>query len=165
MKSVERVLASVPDELWNEIRELSQPISSRLAKLGWVNNKYYKRNLDNESGCVEQVDLKGEREIPYKRELFRLRSTRFAIPNHPVMYCSNGFSINCVETMDELRFDENLSWDKLSRYFNGETDPTPDLKGYPMKVKISDKALILDLINQSLPLINHLVKRVLWCQA
>lgn len=162
MKSIERALAAVPDELWNEIRELSQPISCQLAKRRWINNKYYRRNFDNESGCVEQLDLEGQWEIPYKRELFRLRSTRFAIPNSPVAYFSNGFSINCCETMDEPRLHENLSWDELSRYFDGESDPTPGWKGYPMKVKISDQALILDLTNQSLPLINHLAKSGGW---
>lgn len=63
MKSIDRALAAVPDELWNDVRELSQPISCQLAKRRWINNKYYRRNFDNESGCVEQLDLEGQWEI------------------------------------------------------------------------------------------------------
>jgi hypothetical protein len=160
--SVERALAFVSDELWAEIRQLSQPISQRLAKFGWFNNKYYKRNMINESGCFEQVDLQGEKEIPYKREIFRPQTARFAIPNQPVAYLSNSFSINCSETIPEFRYDDDLSGDKLSKYFDGEFDPTPGWQGYPMKAKISDQALILDLTNQSLPLINQLVESGEW---
>jgi hypothetical protein len=133
IESIERTLAAVPNELWTNIRELSRPISAKLRKFGWINNKYYKRSLDDESGCIEQVTRDGQREIPYKRELFRIGSARFAIPDHPIAYFSNDFAINCCETIDEFRGDENLSWDKLATYFNGVTNPTARWKGYPMK--------------------------------
>ena len=162
INALENALASVPDSMWAEIRSLSKPISAKLSRFGWCNNKYYRRNPENESGCVEQISRSGEREIPYQREFFHTCLSRFAIPNRPVAYFSHSFTINVCETIDVFRLNPELSRDELSCYFEGKMDPTRGLKGYAMKVKLSDRALILDLVDNSLPFIDYLVSSGGW---
>jgi len=149
-------IETIPLKDWSEIEKFSRRISTRFSKMGWWNNKYYKRNPQND-GSVEQIDEKGRREIPYDRKLFWPSTGRFSLDSEPVAYFSNDFALNCCEAIEQYR-EKELSWEELNIYLNGYYDPTPELYGYPISIRLTPTASIFDLNNESFSFFDALAK-------
>jgi hypothetical protein len=157
-------MSTISQDEWAEIKRLSRPISSKLSGTGWWNNKPYKNNQDqNENGgCKEQISKWGEREIPYNREIFKPSRTRFGLGETSLAYFSNDYALNCCEVIDQFRNSEDLPWSELKKFLNGRTNPTPDLMWYPVSVKIFRDALILELMDDSLPFLEIFARKGGW---
>lgn len=162
MKSFKLALNSFSKTEWSDIRRLSQSVSSKLSKMGWWNNKYYEKNENGKDGCKEHKTNWGTSEIPYNREIFKKSNSRFGLGDHPVAYFSNDYASNCCEMIEQLRECENLKWDKLTEYLDGKTNPSPCLIWYPISVTISDDALILDLMNNTINFLGLLADKSNW---
>lgn len=148
LNSVIKALKDLPAEHWTELEIFSKARISKLSKMEWIHNKYYRRNTSNSDGCLEQLDEKDRKEIPYNRELFWPTNGRFGLGKKLVAYFSSDFGTNCCEVTKTFR--KSISKEDLHTYFQGNSDPEPDLMGYPISVALSEQAAILDLTNESL---------------
>jgi hypothetical protein len=144
--------------LWEKLKETSLN-NKKYSMYDWHHHKYYKVSKDNDGFKMQEFKVKGKilSEIPYEREFFNFSSGRFSLKKNPVAYFSNDYATACCETIDLFRMDDNLTFvHDLKPYFEGKTNPTPGLMGYPMSVKIKADSLILDLTISSNTLINHI---------
>ncbi len=132
----------------------------------WLHNKYYKYNSPNDGFKLQICTVKNLEipEIPYKRKLFyKSRTRRFSLGDlGPVAYFSEDFATNCCETIKPFRSDENLHFPRIQGYLQGKTNPEPDKFYYPISVRISDKAVILDVSRRENPLFEAIVKIGPW---
>jgi len=162
MKSLKLAIDSISKSEWSGFKQLSRTIGIKLAGMGWWNNKCYKINQNENDGCKEQLLKRGEKEVPFNREIFKRSHARFGLGGQPVAYFSNDFALNCCEMIEQLRDCENLQWDELKAYLNGKTNPTPNLMWHPISVLISEDALILDLMDNSISFLELLAKKGSW---
>jgi hypothetical protein len=162
MNSLSVVLYDLPESLWFDLKQVSVGQNKWDLRDEWWHNKYYKRNPPND-GFSEQISERGDKETPYRRNLFYPSPHgRFSLGEKPVAYFSSNFGINCCETIEQFRSNEELSWEGLEPYFKGNQDPSPDLMGYPISVKISEQAIIVDLAKPSDPLFNAIAEVGTW---
>lgn len=112
----------------------------------WWNCKFYKRKLPFESD-KEQIDTKDNKEIPIERKLFDTKPNgRFSLGNaHKVAYFSEDLTIAWEEITKEFREELNRTHEKRQEYYGHKYDPTPELMGSNLGVKISESSLLLNL--------------------
>lgn len=116
----------------------------------WWNCKFYERYLSHESHR-EQIDRKGKKEIPSKRELFEAKPKgRFSLGKaYPVAYFSEDLKLAWEEVTAEFREDKNRTYNKRREYYAGKHDPTPDEMGGNVGVEISSTSSLLNLYPNS----------------
>lgn len=131
--------------------------NTRWIKREWWNGKLYLRRPEPHlnDGFLEQIDLYGNREVPYKRDVFYPRSVgRFNLPGEPIAYFAEDFATMCCETIRSLRDKEDLTFYKdLDPYLSGKADLHPDYTGYPRSYKLHRDVILLDLSRPTHPLI------------
>jgi hypothetical protein len=144
---------------WNRLKKISQDYKKDYFDYDWWHLKYYLKTADK-NGLTFHYDEKGNKEIPYKREVFHRSEGRFSLLNEPVAYFASSWDVATIET------------DRYFRYldpFNYETDFWPvvegkkkhqvtNLFGYPIAYKILRDTLLLDLTDPSYPFYDFILK-------
>jgi len=138
-------IESLSDEESEELKKYAKKNSDWNIPNEWWNGKYYKLT-DNNDGDVLHETLDGKKEIPNRRDVFVISKGRFSLKDEPVAYFASELSVAIIETTDEFRDNDELSYkEHLSRYFQGIDNPTPDKYGYPLRFMLDEKAIVLDL--------------------
>lgn len=162
MHAFERSVSEIPDALWSDLASEARTQNGWGYDFEWWNNKYYLINPPND-GERPQTDLRGNVEIPYERQLFHPSPrSRFALANDPVAYFSSDFATNCCETIEQFSRNPALSINDLLLYLRAKTNPLHDRYGYPINVKIALSALILDIANGAISLLEALADHGPW---
>lgn len=145
-----KYLNNIPDLIWEEIYCLSQEKSSKWAKFGWCNIKYYKYEPPN-LGNKLQLDSRNTLEIPHERNVFYPRPRfRFSLTNQPIAYFASEYVVALAETIHYFRYNDNLSFEKhLEPFLDGKINVDPTRFGYAKFFKISKDAVLLNLTNMN----------------
>jgi hypothetical protein len=138
-------LSSLDADDWDNIKKRSKSKILWL-QLEWWQNKYYRDNPPNDGSKI-QIPRLGNPEVPYRRQIFYPSiHSRFSLgAKVPVAYFSSDFVVNCCETIEQFSAARALSWNELSPFLAGESNPTPGWYGYPLNYHLLDDSLILDL--------------------
>jgi hypothetical protein len=161
-KAVKYGVSKISVSEWVNFKKLSVPISSRLCKRVWWNNKCYKRNEDN-NGCVPQIPYpNGKPEIPGDRSFFKHSTARFSLSGNKVAYFSNDYTTNCCEVVSDLRYATGLTWIKINQYFSIGSPAERKIYWYPLCVRLQKGTIILDLTDRSLSFLETVARLGGW---
>jgi hypothetical protein len=158
--SLQEIISGLTPDAWARLRCLSPEQNGWVHRYEWHHNKYYREDPLSDGFQLRQ-GRRGEIEIPYQRKLFYPSpQSRFALGDLPVAYFSCDFATNCCETIEQFSQEVDLSWSTISAYLQGNDNPTPGWKGYPISIHVKDEALILDASNLNNPFFPELAALV-----